>query len=282
MINQTTGRIHTQYVQTGTGTGRLSSKDPNLQNIPARDEEGRLIRTAFVPSEGMKLVSADYAQVELAVLAYLSKDTALLGAFREGRDLHRQTASHIFGVSELAVTDDQRRVGKTINFGVVYGQSAYGLARSLKIGETEAKKFINAYFRRFEGVAAFKKQTLRDAKKFGYVKTLLGRRRRLPDIHSSDWGKESAAERAAVNSPIQGSAADLIKLAMVKLHRRLEEGKTGARILLQVHDELILEAPEDQVSQAVEIVKKVMEHPTDLEIPLSVQCTVGDSWAECH
>jgi DNA polymerase-1 len=282
LINENTGRLHTHYIQTGTATGRLSSKDPNLQNIPIREEEGRRIRAAFVPAAGMRFISADYAQIELAILAYLSKDPMLLESFRQGRDIHRQTASLIFSVPEADVTPEQRRVGKTINFGVVYGMSAYGLSQGLKISKSDADRFIKTYFQRYSGVDAFLKETIRQAEQTGYVRTLLGRRRRVAAITSRNKTEKSAAERIAVNSPIQGTAADIVKLAMVKLHDRLSAEGLSSRILLQVHDEIILEAPESEVERALPIVKSVMERVTDHEIPLNVKCETGDSWGEFH
>ncbi len=282
LVNEQTGRLHTHYVQTGTATGRLSSKDPNLQNIPIREEEGRRIRAAFVPAPGMKFISADYAQIELAILASLSKDPILLESFREGRDIHRQTASLIFGVPESEITAEQRRVGKTINFGVIYGMSAYGLSQGLKIPKSEADRFIKTYFQRFQGVDAFLKETIRSAEETGSVRTLMGRRRNIPTIKSKNKTEKNAAERIAVNSPIQGTAADIVKLAMVKLHGKLAAEKLSTRILLQVHDEIILEAPEDETTDAVRIVKSVMEEASGGRIPLKVKCEIGDSWGDFH
>ena len=282
LVNEQTGRLHTHYVQTGAATGRLASKDPNLQNIPIREEEGRRIRTAFVPAPGMRFVSADYAQIELAILAYLSGDPILLDAFAQGKDVHRQTSSLIFGVTEDQVTPDQRRVGKTINFGVVYGMSAFGLAQSLKIPRADADRFIKTYFQRFEGVDRFLKATIRSAEETGFVRTLMGRRRRVAAITSRNRTEKTAAERIAVNSPIQGTAADIVKMAMVRLFRRLAAEKLSTRILLQVHDEIILEAPAEEVSAVERIVREVMEHVTEQPIPLKVQCESGESWGAFH
>ncbi len=282
LVNEQTGRLHTHYVQTGAATGRLASKDPNLQNIPIREEEGRRVRAAFVPAPGMKFVSADYAQIELAILAYLSKDPILLQAFKDGKDIHRQTAALIFGVGEAAVSPEQRRVGKTINFGVVYGMSAFGLAQGLKISRADADRFIKTYFQRFEGVDRFLKETIRSAEETGFVRTLMGRRRRINAITSRNRTEKTAAERVAVNSPIQGSAADIVKMAMVKLHRRLAQEGLSTRILLQVHDEIILEAPEGEVPAVERAVHDVMEHVTDHAIPLKVSCESGDSWGAFH
>jgi DNA polymerase-1 len=282
LVNEQTGRLHTHYVQTGAATGRLASKDPNLQNIPIREEEGRRIRTAFVPAPGMRFVSADYAQIELAILAYLSGDPILLDAFAQGKDVHRQTSSLIFGVTEDQVTPDQRRVGKTINFGVVYGMSAFGLAQSLKIPRADADRFIKTYFQRFEGVDRFLKATIRSAEETGFVRTLMGRRRRVAAITSRNRTEKTAAERIAVNSPIQGTAADIVKMAMVRLFRRLAAEKLSTRILLQVHDEIILEAPDEEVPAVERIVREVMEHVTEQPIPLKVQCESGESWGAFH
>jgi DNA polymerase-1 len=282
LVNEETGRLHTHYVQTGAATGRLASKDPNLQNIPIREEEGRRIRSAFVPAPGMRFVSADYAQIELAILAYLSRDPKLLEAFQQGKDVHRQTASQIFGVAEGEVTPDQRRVGKTINFGVVYGMSAFGLAQSLRIPRGDADRFIRTYFQRFEGVDRFLKETIRTAEDTGFVKTLLGRRRRVAAITSSNRTEKTGAERVAVNSPIQGTAADLVKMAMVRLYHRLAAEKSSARVLLQVHDEIILEAPTEEVPAVEALVREVMEHVTEHPIPLKVSCESGESWGAFH
>jgi DNA polymerase-1 len=282
LVNEETGRLHTHYVQTGAATGRLSSKDPNLQNIPIREEQGRRIRTAFVPAPGMLFISADYAQIELAILAFLSQDPILLEAFREGKDIHRQTAALIFGVPEDAVTADQRRVGKTINFGVVYGMSAFGLAQGLKIPRADADRFITTYFQRLSGVDRFLKETIASAEKTGEVRTLMGRKRRISTINSKNRTEKNAAERMAVNSPIQGTAADIVKMAMLKLYRRLKEEKLTARILLQVHDEIILEAPAAEAPAVERIVREVMEHVTEQPIPLKVQCETGESWGAFH
>jgi DNA polymerase-1 len=282
LVNESTGRLHTHYVQTGTATGRLSSKDPNLQNIPIREEEGRRIRRAFVPEAGMRFVSADYSQIELAILAHLSKDPILLESFREGRDIHRQTASLIFGVGEADVTPEQRRVGKTINFGVIYGMSAFGLAQGLKISKSDADRFIRTYFQRYQGVDAFIKETIASAERTGCVRTLMGRKRRVLGITSRNRTEKSQAERVAVNSPIQGTAADVVKLAMVRLHQRLAGEKLSARILLQVHDEIILEVPDEEVEGVKQLVKAVMEDASGHGIPLRAGVEEGDSWGDFH
>jgi len=281
-INGATGRLHTHYSQTGAATGRLASKDPNLQNIPIREEEGRRIRAAFVPAAGMKFISADYSQIELAILAFLSQDPVLLQAFRDGRDIHRQTASLIFSVPESEVTPDQRAVGKTINFGVVYGMSAYGLSQRLKIAKADADRFIKTYFQRYEGVDKYLKETIRGAEKNGFITTLMGRRRRIIAIRSPNRTEKAGAERVAVNSPIQGTAADIVKLAMVKLSARLRQERLAARILLQVHDEIIMECPVEECQKALRVVEDVMEHVVEQDIPLKVHCETGDSWGAFH
>jgi DNA polymerase I len=282
MINETTGRVHTHYVQTGTATGRLSSKDPNLQNIPIREEAGRRIRAAFVPAPGMRFVSADYAQIELAVLASLSGDPILVDSFREGRDIHRQTASLIFGTPEAEVSAEQRRVGKTINFGVIYGMSAYGLSQGLRIPKADADRFIKTYFERFQGVDAFIRQTIRAAEETGFVRTLFGRRRRITAITSRNRTEKTAAERVAVNSPIQGTAADIMKIAMVRLARSLSAAGLAARPLLQVHDEVVLEVPEKETRDVAAVLKQEMEGVTDGRIPLRVQVEEAASWGDLH
>jgi DNA polymerase-1 len=282
LVNETTGRLHTHYVQTGAATGRLSSKDPNLQNIPIREEAGRRIRAAFVPAAGMRFISGDYAQIELAVLAALSRDPMLLESFREGRDIHRQTASLIFGVPEAEVSADQRRAAKTINFGVIYGMSAFGLAQGLRIPKSDADQFIKTYFQRYQGVDAFLKQTIKGAEETGYVRTLFGRRRRIAAIGSRNRTEKTAAERAAVNSPIQGTAADIVKLAMVRLSAALRRAGLSSRLLLQVHDEIILESPAEEVEAAGRLVKEHMEGITEGRIPLHVQVEDGESWGDFH
>jgi DNA polymerase-1 len=281
LINERTGRLHTHYVQTGAATGRLSSKDPNLQNIPIREEEGRRIRKAFVPAAGMSFISADYAQIELAILASLSQDPVLLESFREGRDIHRHTASLIFGVPEGEVSADQRRAAKTINFGVIYGMSSFGLAQSLHIPRSDADRFIKTYFQRYQGVDAFIKKTIRGAEETGYVRTLFGRRRRIAAIASRNRTEKTAAERVAVNSPIQGTAADIVKLAMARLSRELGRRGLATRLLLQVHDEIILEAPAGETEAARQVVKESMEGVTG-DIPLRVDVETGESWGDFH
>lgn len=275
-------RVHTSFVQTGTATGRLSSRDPNLQNIPVRDENGRRIRTAFRSADGFELVSADYAQIELVILAHLSGDPSLVEAFKSGVDVHRRTAGLIFGVGNDEVTPEMRRIAKTINFGVMYGMSAFRLANELRIPRGQAAGFINAYFETYAGVSHFIAETKERAAERGYVETLMGRRRYIRGIQSSNKLERSGAERIAVNTPIQGSAADIVKTAMIRVDRALRKGKLAARLLLQVHDELILEAPVSEVSAVRDLVKREMEAVIELAVPLRVSVESGPSWGDFH
>ena len=282
LVNPDTGRLHTHYLQTGAATGRLASKDPNLQNIPVRDEGGRLIRRAFVPAPGCLFLSADYSQIELVVLAHLSEDPMLMEAFRSDRDVHRQTAAVLFAVDEQAVTSEQRRIGKTINFGVVYGMSAFRLARDMRIPRGEAEEFIRRYFERYAGVERFVRDTVRQAEQRGYVETLMGRRRGVPQINSRNRNEKTGAERVAVNSPIQGSAADIVKQAMIDVDRALSRQALGTRLLLQVHDELIFEVPEAELHEARALVRSAMEQAVSLKVPLRVNLDSGTTWGDIH
>jgi DNA polymerase-1 len=276
------GRLHTNFVQTGTATGRLSSREPNLQNIPIRDEEGRRIREAFTARPGSLLISADYSQIELVVLAHLSEDKNLLSAFNEGRDVHVRTAALIFGLDEKDVRPEQRRIAKTINFGVMYGMSAFRLANELNITRTEAAAFIEAYFKTYAGISRFIETLIKKTEESGYASTILGRRRYIPAINSRNKTEKAAAERVAVNTPIQGSAADIVKTAMLNLDRALGAAKSPARLLLQVHDELILECPKDAVKEAAELVKREMEQAVTLKTPLRVSVETGKRWGDFH
>jgi DNA polymerase-1 len=276
------GRLHTNFVQTGTATGRLSSREPNLQNIPIRAEEGRRIREAFIAGPGCLLVSADYSQIELVVLAHLSGDENLISAFREDRDVHARTASLIFGINESDVKSEQRRMAKTINFGVIYGMSAFRLANELNISRTDAANFISAYFNTYSGVRQFIENVIKKTEQSGYVTTISGRRRYIPTINSRNKTEKSAAERVAVNTPIQGSAADIVKSAMIKLDRRLAAERSKARILLQVHDELILECLKDTAAETTALVKEEMEKAASLSIPLRVSVETGSRWGDFH
>lgn len=280
LINPRTGRVHTTFNQTGAATGRLSSSDPNLQNIPIRSDLGRLIRGAFVPEEGNVLISADYSQVELRVLAHLSRDEVLVSAFRSGEDIHERTAREVFTEAELLNPAECRRRAKVINFGIVYGLSAYGLSQNLGISREDAQSFIDAYFKRYCGVRAWLDSTLDQVRKSGYVRTLFGRIRPVPDINSKDFNLRHFAERIAVNSPIQGTAADIIKIAMIRIHNALQERRLSAKILLQVHDELVLEVPEAEVEAARVLVQKEMENAAELLVPLKVDLNVAGNWMD--
>lgn len=273
------GKIHTRFQQALTQTGRLSSINPNLQNIPVRLEEGRKIRAAFVPSKpGWMMFAADYSQIELRVLAHISKDEKMITAFREGEDIHTKTAMDVFGVDQDGVSSDMRRTAKAVNFGIVYGISDYGLSQSLNITRKEAGKFIDTYLKTFPGVKQYMDDIVSDAKLKGYVVTMMNRRRYLPDITSSNFNLRSFAERTAMNTPIQGTAADIIKKAMIDMDARLEAEKMEARMLLQVHDELIFEAPEHEIEKLKEIVPEVMESALQLDVPLLVESAFGLSW----
>ncbi|MDR2542826.1 MAG: DNA polymerase I [Treponema sp.] len=282
------GRLHTNFLQTGTATGRLSSREPNLQNIPIRAEEGRRIREAFVAKPGCLLISADYSQIELVVLAHLSQDKNLISAFKEEsvtkgyQDVHARTASLIFGIDESEVNSEQRRMAKVINFGVIYGMSAFRLSNELDITRTNAQNFINAYFSTYSGVRQFIENTIKNTEQCGYVTTIFGHRRYVPTINSRNKTEKAAAERIAVNTPIQGSAADIVKTAMVNLDRRLTLERSNARLLLQVHDELILECPKDEVEDVVKLVKIEMEQAAVLSIPLRVKVETSTRWGDFH
>ena len=276
------GRLHTNFMQAGTATGRLSSREPNLQNIPIRAEEGRRIREAFIAKPGFLLISADYSQIELVVLAHLSEDKNLIAAFKEGRDVHARTAALIFGIGESEVKSEQRRIAKTINFGVMYGMSAFRLASELNISRTEAVNFIDAYFNTYAGVSRFIGDLIRKTEETGYASTILGRRRYIPTINSRNKNEKAAAERIAVNTPIQGSAADIVKTAMLNLDRRLAAEQSPARLLLQVHDELILECPKEAAMAAASLIKTEMEQAVSLRIPLRVSVETGTCWGHFH
>jgi len=282
LIHPQTGRIHTHYNQTITATGRLSSSEPNLQNIPVRSEEGRLIRRAFVAPEGFLFVSADYSQIELRLLAHYAKDPALIEAFNRDEDIHTRTAAEIFAVMPGMVDAELRRQAKAINFGLIYGKTAYGLAQDLNISTGQAAKFIKAYFDRYTGVKRFQEETISQARKQGYVTTLWGRRRYLPDLVSSHQMKRKMAERMAINTPLQGSAADLIKRAMIALDQAIEERGLEARLILQVHDELIVEVRAEEAEEAGALVKEAMEGAARLTVPLKVEVGQGSNWDEAH
>ncbi len=282
LLADSKGRIHTSFIQTGTATGRLSSRDPNLQNIPIRGEEGRKIRRAFYAADGKKLISADYAQIELVILAHFSRDENLVKAFNEEIDVHAATASLIFNVPIEAVVPDMRRVAKVINFGVMYGMSAFRLANQLRISRTEAAEFITRYFATYSGVSAFMERLKETAAEKGFVETLMGRRRTIRAITSKNQKQRAAAERIAINTPIQGSAADIVKTAMLKVDQALKQQGLTAQLLLQVHDELILEAPEHEVEPVKILLQQEMEHVVDLAVPLRVSIESGSCWGDFH
>lgn len=282
MINPDTGRVHTNYSQTVAVTGRLASSDPNLQNIPVRTQEGRRVREAFIAPPGSKIVSADYSQIELRIMAHLSQDQGLLTAFAQGDDIHRVTAAEIFGISQIAVSSEQRRYAKTINFGLIYGMSAFGLAAQLEIERSAAKTYIDRYFARYPGVAAYMESTRQLARKQGFVATVFGRRLWLPEINNSNPMRRQGAERAAINAPMQGTAADLIKLAMIAVQHWLEEKALQSRLIMQVHDELVLEVPEGELSLIHAHLPLLMQHVADLSVPLLVEVGIGNNWEEAH
>lgn len=279
-VNPATGRIHTSYNQVGTSTGRLASSDPNLQNIPVRTPRGEAIRRGFVPAPGWRFVAADYSQIELRLIAHLSGDSAFVAAFRSGGDIHRETAALIFGVAPEAVTPEMRSRAKTINFGIIYGQGPFALANSLGITQEEARRFISDYFTRFAGVRNWLDHQVLLAREQGYVETIFGRRRYIPEIRDRNFNIRTFGERLAQNTPLQGSAADLIKIAMIDLHASLPEHQLQSRILLQVHDELILESPEDEVELTVELVQRHMTGAATLSVPLEVSIGTGMNWVE--
>ncbi|WP_108124367.1 DNA polymerase I [Saccharospirillum mangrovi] len=281
-VEDGTGRLHTSYNQTGAQTGRLSSTDPNLQNIPVRTEEGRSIRRGFVAPKGWKIVAADYSQIELRIMTHLSQDANLITAFREGRDIHRATAAEVMGLAEADVSSEQRRSAKAINFGLIYGMSAFGLAKQLNISRTDAQTYVNTYFERYPGVRRYMDETRAEAAETGYVETLYGRRLYLPDINAGKQMLRRAAERTAINAPMQGTAADIIKLAMVDVANWLHGSRYKARMVMQVHDELVFEVPEDELEAVCDGIRFRMQHCAHLDVPLIVDVGVGDSWEAAH
>ncbi|MDZ7263232.1 MAG: DNA polymerase I [candidate division KSB1 bacterium] len=283
LIHPQTGRVHTSYNQTVAATGRLSSSDPNLQNIPIRTEIGSRIRKAFVPRDASHvLLDADYSQIELRIMAHLSQDPTLIRAFQEGKDIHRETAALVFKVPPEEVTDDMRRRAKEVNFGIMYGMGAYGLASRLEIPQEEAEMFITSYFASYPRIQDFMMATQEFARQHGYVTTLLNRRRYLPDIHSDNRRVREFAERNAINTPIQGTAADLIKVAMINIFRRLRERKLASKMIMQVHDELVFEVPQGEVEHVKELVRTEMENAIELSVPIRVDIGVGDNWLAAH
>ncbi len=282
MINSKTGRLHTSLNQTVTATGRLSSSEPNLQNIPIRTEEGREIRKAFIADRGSSLLSADYSQIELRVLAHMSGDEGLIRTFTEDQDVHRRTASEIFGLPPEEITPEMRRKAKAVNFGIIYGISPFGLAQNTGVSNAEAKRYIDSYFARYPKVREFIDKTIKEAGAKGYVTTLLGRRRFIPELSSSTASVRNFGERTAVNTPIQGTAADLIKLAMIRIHERLARQRLGSKMILQVHDELVFEIKDDEIGEMKSLVKREMEGVLALSVPIKVDMGVGKNWDEAH
>jgi DNA polymerase-1 len=278
LIDPATGRVHTTFNQTGAATGRLSSSNPNLQNIPIRTELGREIRAAFVPRPGWKLVVADYSQIELRLLAHMSRDPVLVEAFRNGEDIHTRTAAEVLGIPPLMITPDQRRGAKAINFGIVYGQTAFGLSKALGIDRKEADRYIRAYFERYAGVRRFIDGTIAEVRRTGVALNLYGRRRPIPDMNSRNPNARNFAERTAVNTPLQGTAADMIKVAMIRIQEKLRGRES--RMLLQVHDELVFEAPPAEVDDIRALAKAEMEGVKRLDVPLVADIGVGDNWRD--
>jgi DNA polymerase I len=281
-VHPRTGRVHTTYSQAVAVTGRLSSTEPNLQNIPIRTLEGRRIREAFIAPAGHRLMSADYSQVELRIMAHISQDQGLLAAFSQGLDVHRATAAEVFGVPLEQVSSEQRRYAKVINFGLIYGMSAFGLAANLGIERDAARNYIERYFARYPGVAAYMERTRTQARQQGYVETVFGRRLWLAEINSPNGPRRAAAERAAINAPMQGTAADLIKMAMVDVWRWIDAEKLGARLVMQVHDELVLEVPESEIALLTTELPRRMSSVASLSVPLLAEVGTGSNWDQAH
>ena len=283
MVNPATGRVHTSYHQAVTATGRLSSSDPNLQNIPVRNDEGRRIRQAFIAPQGYKVLAIDYSQIELRIMAHLSGDKALLDAFCHGKDIHAATAAEILGLPLEQVSSEQRRRAKAINFGLIYGMSAFGLAKQLDMGRGEAQEYMNTYFERYPGVLEYMETTRTVASEQGYVETLFGRRLYLPDIKSRNGLRRKAAERAAINAPMQGTAADIIKRAMVLVDEWIGQQESGrVRLLMQVHDELVFEVQESEIESVAQEIKTLMESAAQLDVPLIADIGYGENWDQAH
>ena len=281
MINLKTGRVHTSYHQAVTATCRLSSSDPNLQNIPIRNEEGRRIRQAFIANKGYKIVAADYSQIELRIMAHLANDEGMITAFAEGKDIHRATAAEIFGLALDQVTSEQRRSAKAINFGLIYGMSEFGLSNQLGISRADAKKYMERYFQRYPAVQQFMTDIRESASEKGYVETLFGRRLYLPEIKSSNAMRRKAAERVAINAPMQGTAADIIKVAMIGIDKAIR-GDDNIKMIMQVHDELVFEVKEELIEHYSQLIKAEMEKAIQLKVPLIAEVGVGDNWDEAH
>jgi DNA polymerase-1 len=282
MVDRDTGRVHTSYHQAVAATGRLSSSSPNLQNIPIRNEEGRLIRQAFVPEDGYKMVAADYSQIELRIMAHLSGDKGLLDAFASGADIHRATAAEVFGVAMEEITDEQRRSAKAVNFGLIYGMSAFGLSRQLNVDRATAQSYIDLYFDRYPGVKEFMDEIKADAHDKGYVETVFGRRLYLPEINAKNQQRRAAAERTAINAPMQGTASDIIKMAMLSVDGWIEKERPEVKMIMQVHDELVFEVKCKELDSSCEQIRIFMEGAAELKVPLVVDVGVGDNWDEAH
>jgi DNA polymerase-1 len=282
LVNAETGRIHTSFNQTMTATGRLSSSDPNLQNIPIRTEEGRRIREAFIAEPGWQLLSADYSQIELRLLAHLSEDENLIDAFTKGEDVHARTASEVWEVAPDEVTADMRREAKVINFGIIYGMSSFGLSKELGISPKQAQEYIDSYFLQYSQIRKYLDGVLEDARKNEYVSTLMNRRRYLPEINAKNGAVRKFAERTAINAPIQGTAADLIKIAMINIDKELETKNLKSKMIMQVHDELVFEVPDDEPEVLSVLVKNGMESVINLKVPLTVEMSWGKNWKDAH
>jgi DNA polymerase-1 len=282
LVNSATGRVHTSFNQAVAATGRLSSSDPNLQNIPIRTPQGRRIREAFVAPAGCRILSADYSQIELRIMAHLSGDEGLRKAFSRGDDVHRATAAEVFGVPLDKVSADERRAAKTINFGLIYGMSAFGLAQNLGIERATAQAYIESYFSRYPGVRRYMEETREKARREGFVETVFGRRLWLPEMKSGSPQRRQAAERAAINAPMQGTAADLIKLAMVAVQHWLDREKMATKLIMQVHDELVLETPAGELDGVKDKVRELMQGVTKLEVALVVDLGAGENWDQAH
>ena len=282
MINPQTGRVHTSYHQAVASTGRLSSSDPNLQNIPVRTEEGRRIRQAFIAPDGHQILAVDYSQIELRIMAHLSGDEGLQKAFAEGLDIHSATAAEVFGGPVEEVTADQRRAAKAINFGLIYGMSAFGLGKQLSIGRNEAQEYVDLYFTRYPGVKKYMDKTREQAKDQGYVETLFGRRLYLPEIHSRNAQRRQYAERTAINAPMQGTAADIIKLAMIAVDQWIGKQNPSIKMIMQVHDELVFEVKTQKLEAATKAIIKLMESAASLSVPLIAEAGTGSNWDEAH
>jgi DNA polymerase-1 len=280
LINHRTGRVHTTFNQTRTATGRLSSSEPNLQNIPVRGELGKEVRNAFIAPPGSRLLAGDYSQIDLRVLAHLSQDGGLLSAFLQDEDIHAATAAQLFGVEASQVKPDMRRLAKTVNFGVIYGMSDYGLEQATELSREEASQFIAAYFEKYPGVRQYLDATKEQARKLGYVQTLLGRRRRIPEIDSRNRQVREAAERMAINMPVQGTSADIIKVAMIKIDQEMLRRQLKSKMLLQVHDDLLFEVPEDELEEMRRLVPEIMSTALELSVPLKVDMKEGKNWGE--